>query len=129
MPKEIELFLKNKLVFREKFYKLMDLFLSKNDNRYEALFFKSIYYLQILCLFYSEEIHVFNKKSKSDEILIYLQKIMRVKDLFRSYYKTLEIFIYITFIIMIFAIIFFFIICSRTIIYSIYSYNKRIPFK
>ena len=126
MTKEIELFLKNKLVFREKFYKLMDLFLSKNDSRYEALFFKSIYYLQILCLFYSEEIHVFNKKSKSDEILIYLQKIMRVKDLFRSYYKALEIFIYITFIIMICAIIFFFIICSRTIIYSIYSYNKRI---
>ena len=126
MPKEIELFLKNKLVFREKFYKLMDLFLSKNDSRYEALFFKSIYYLQILCLFYSEEIHVFNKKSKSDEILIYLQKIMRVKDLFRSYYKALEIFVYITFIIMICAIIFFLIICSRTFIYSIYSYNKRI---
>ena len=62
MPKEIELFLKNKLDFREKFYKLMDLFLSKNDNIYEALFFKSVYYLQILCLFYSEEIHVFNKK-------------------------------------------------------------------
>ena len=126
MPKEIELFLKNKLDFREKFYKLMDLFLSKNDNIYEALFFKSVYYLQILCLFYSEEIHVFNKKSKSDEILIYIQKIIRVKDLFRSYYKELEIFIYILFILMICLIIFLFIICSRTIIYSIYSYNKRI---
>ena len=34
MPKEIELYVKEKLVFKERFYKLMDLFLSKNDNKY-----------------------------------------------------------------------------------------------
>ena len=126
MPKEIILFLKDNLEFKEKFYKLMDLFLSKNDNKYEALFFKCIYYLQIVSLFYSEEIHVFNHKSNSGRILIYIQEIVRVKDLFRSYYKALEIFIYITFTLMIGLIIFFFIICSRTFIFSIYSYNKRI---
>ena len=126
MPKEIELYLKEKLVFKERFYKLMDLFLSKNDNKYEALLFKAIYYLQILSLFYSQEIHVFQKSSKSGEILIYIQEIIRVKDLFRSYYNKLEIFIYIIFTIMICHIIFFFIICSRTFIFSIYSYNKRI---
>ena len=126
MPKEIELFVKDKLVFREKFYKLMDLFLSKNDNKYEALIFKSIYYIQILSLFYSEQIHVFSKKSKADEILIYIQQIVRMKDLFRNYYTALNIFIYVIFAIMIISIIFFLIICSRTFIYSIYSYNKRI---
>ena len=126
MPKEIELFVKDKLVFREKFYKLMDLFLSKNDNKYEALIFKSIYYIQILSLFYSEQIHVFSKKSKADEILIYIQQIVRMKDLFRNYYTALNIFIYVIFAIMISSIIFFLIICSRTFIYSIYSYNKRI---
>ena len=126
MPKEIELYVKEKLVFKERFYKLMDLFLSKNDNKYEALLFKAIYYLQILSLFYSEEIHVFKKSTKSGEILIYIQEIIRVKDLFRSYYYQLEIFIYIIFTIMICHIIFFFVICSRTFIFSIYSYNKRI---
>ena len=105
MPKEIELFVKDKLVFREKFYKLMDLFLSKNDNKYEALIFKSIYYIQILSLFYSEQIHIFSKKSKADEILIYIQQIVRMKDLFRNYYTALNIFIYV-----IFAITFCFII-------------------
>ena len=108
MPKEIELFVKDKLVFREKFYKLMDLFLSKNDNKYEALIFKSIYYIQILSLFYSEQIHIFSKKSKADEILIYIQQIVRMKDLFRNYYTALNIFIYVIFAIMISSIIFFF---------------------
>jgi hypothetical protein len=112
MPNESELYVKEKLVFKERFYKLMDLFLSKNDNKYEALLFKAIYYLQILSLFYSEEIHVFKKSTKSGEILIYIQEIIRVKDLFRSYYYQLEIFIYIIFTIMICHIIFFFVICS-----------------
>ena len=126
MPKEVVFFLKDKLDFKEKFHKLMDLFLSKNDNKYEALLFKSIYYLQIISLFYSEEIHIFSKKSKSGEILIYIQEIIRVKDLFRGYYQSLELFIYLIFALMIGLIIFFFIICSRTFIFSIYSYNKRI---
>ena len=126
MPKEIQLFLKDNLIFKEKFYKLMDLFLSTNDSKYEALFFKSVYYIQILSLFYSEQIHVFNKQFITDKMLIYLQQIIRVKDLFRGYYKSLEIFISIIFVLMVFTIIFFFIICLRTFIHSIYSYNKRI---
>ena len=126
MPKEIELFSKENLVFRDKFYKLMDLFLSTNNNKFEALFYKSIYYIQCLSLFYSEQIHVFTKKSKSDEILIYIQKIMRVKELFRSYYNYSEIFLYIIFVIMLLTIMFFFIICSRTSLNSNYAFNKSL---
>ena len=84
MPNEIELFSREKLNFKERFYKLMDLFLSKCNSKNEAIFYKSIYYIQLLSLFYSEQIHIFNKKSKSDEIFLYIQKIMRIKDLFRS---------------------------------------------
>ena len=120
MPNEIELFSKEKLNFQERFYKLMDLLLSKNTNKNEAMLFKSIYYIQLLSLFYSEQIHIFNKKSKSDEILIYIQKIIRIKDLFRGYYSSLEIFLYIIFVIMILTIISFIIICMRTIVNSIY---------
>jgi len=126
MPKEIELFTKEELVFKEKFYKLMDLFLTKNNNLHESIFLKSIYYMQILSLFYSEQIHIFDKKSKSDEILIVIEKIIRIKNLFRTYHNYLEILIYILFILMILEIIFFFIVCYRTFIYSIYSFNKKL---
>ena len=76
MPNEIELFSRENLTFKERFYKLMDLLLSKSNNRNEAMLYKSIYYIQLLSLFYSEQIHIFNKKSKSDEIFLYIQKIM-----------------------------------------------------
>ena len=126
MPNEIELFSREKLNFYERFYKLMDLLLSQSNNKNEALFYKSIYYIQLLSLFYSEQIHIFNKRSKSDEIFIYIQKIIRIKDLFRSHHTFLEIFLYIIFCIMILAIIFFVIICMRTFNNSIYSFNKKI---
>ena len=126
MPKEIELFSKEELLFKEKFYKLMDLFLTKNNNLHESIFLKSIYYMQILSLFYSEQIHIFDKKSKSDEILIVIEKIIRVKDLFRTFHNYLEILIYILFTIMLLEIIFFIIVCFRTFIHSIYSFNKKL---
>ena len=126
MPNEIELFSRENLTFKERFYKLMDLLLSKSNNRNEAMLYKSIYYIQLLSLFYSEQIHIFNKKSKSDEIFLYIQKIMRIKDLFRSYHTSFEIFLYIIFFIMILTIIFFIAICMRTFVNSIYSFNKKI---
>ena len=126
MPKEIELFSKEELVFKERFYKLMDLFLTKNVNLHESIFLKSIYYLQILSLFYSEQIHFFDKKSKSDDILIIIPKITRIKNLFRSYHDYLKLLVYILFILMLFEIIFFFIICCRTFTHSIYSFNKKL---
>jgi len=126
MPNEIELFSREKLNFKERFYKLMDLLLSKNTNKSEAMLYKSLYYIQLLSLFYSEQIHIFNKKSKSDEIFLYIQKIIRIKDLFRSYYSSLEIFLYIIFVLMILTIIFFIIICKRTFVNSIYSFNKKV---
>ena len=55
MPKEIILFNQDSYSFKEKFYILIDLFIS-------------IYYLQILCGFFSGQIGVFNKKSTSDNI-------------------------------------------------------------
>ena len=56
MPNEIELFSRENLTFKERFYKLMDLLLSKSNNRNEAMLYKSIYYIQLLSLFYSEVI-------------------------------------------------------------------------
>ena len=124
MTKEIKLFSKDKLKFSEKFYKLMDILISKDKNIHEAIFLKTIYYLQFISLFFSEQIQFLDKNSKVDIILIYIQKLIRIKELFRNYYHSFKIFVYIIFFIMIFGIIFLLIICGRTNLNSIYSFNK-----
>ena len=109
MPKEIQLFLKDELTFEEKFYKLMDLLISNQVNfKFEAIIFMSIYYLQILSLFYSEQVQVFDpKKSKSDLCLYYIEKIFRVKNLLRNNYTGLKNMIYCLLILIIIFIIYF----------------------
>ena len=53
MTKEIELFLKDDLTYKEKFFKYMDILISNRpDTRFEAFFFMIINYIQILSLFY-----------------------------------------------------------------------------
>ena len=126
MPKELKLFSKDDLLFNEKFYKLMDLLISNQPySKFESLFFLTINYLQILSSFYSEQISIFNpNKSKSDSILNTIEKILRIKDLFRNNNKELEKMEYGLFIVMILAIIYFLFICLNTSNTSIYSFNK-----
>ena len=127
MPKELQLFLKDELTFREKFYKLMDLLISNQGNfKFEAIIFMSIYYLQILSLFYSEQVQVFDpKNSKSDLFLSYLEKIIRIKNLLRNNYKGLNILIYVLLILIIIFILYFLISVININIQSIYSNNKK----
>ena len=69
MSKEIILFNQDSYSFKEKFYILIDLLITnQSSSRMEYIIFISIYYLQILCGFFSEQIGVFNKKSTSDNI-------------------------------------------------------------
>ena len=127
MPKELDLFLKDNLSFKEKFYKLMNILISNQpDSPFETLFFMILNYLQILSSFYSEQIKVFNpKNSKSDLFLYNIEKIIRVKDIFRNNYRGLERLEYVLLIILFIGIIYFLIVCSKININSIYSYNKN----
>ena len=127
MPKELQLFLKDELTFREKFYKLMDLLISNQGNfKFETFIFISLYYLQLLSLFYSEQVQVFDpKKSKSDLFLNYIEKIVRIKDLLRNNYKGLKILIYCLLILIILFILYFLFSVINITIQSIYSNNKK----
>ena len=128
MPKELQLFSKDELTFKEKFYNLMDLLISNQQNfKYEAIFFMGIYYLQILSIFYAEQIEIFKpNKNKSDLILNYIEIIIRMKDIFRNNYNSLKRLLYCLFIFTILFILHFLLLTTKTNVNSIYSYHKKI---
>jgi len=71
-----------------------------------------INYVQILSLFYSKQIEIFNSKNnKSDLIFITIKKVIRVKDLFKDNYRGFEIFEYCLFIVVILETFHFILIC------------------
>ena len=128
MSKKIHLFLEDEFCFQKKFYILMDLLiLNQSDSIFESFLFLSIFYLQIISSFFSEQLGVFNpKNAKSDEILNYIQKIIRFKDLFKNNYDNFQILEITLFIIIIIMIIHFLISVITITRGSFYSYNKRI---
>ena len=128
MPKELRLFLKEELTFKEKFYKFMDILISNQpDSRFESLFLMIVNYLQLLSSFYSEQMQIFNpQNSISDFILNDIEKLLRIKDLLRNNNRVLVRLIIILLIILIIGIIHFFISCVRINNNSIYSFNKKV---
>jgi hypothetical protein len=68
-----------------------------------------IYYLQILTGFFSEQIKIFNiEKNRTDKILNYFEKILRLKDLFKDNYEGYKIcIIFVFLIILAFTSLFF----------------------
>ena len=128
MTRELHLFIKENLTLKEKFYKLMDILISnQSDSRFEALLFMIINYLQILSIFYAEQVKVFNPiDSKSDSILYIIEKIVRLKDFFKRNYRYLEICEYFLFVLALLEITFFLVICLKSSHNSIYSFNKRL---
>ena len=127
MAKEIHLFLKDNLTIKEKFYKLMNILISNQpQTRFETFFFHIINYIQILSAFYSDQVKVFNpKKSKSDLCLATIEKIFRMKNIFRKNHINLELLLIFLFILFIIGIIYFLIVLCKSNITSIYSFNKR----
>ena len=128
MNGDIILYTTNEITFKEKFYYLMNLLISKQaDTRLEAIFYIIIFYLQILSSFFSENLGVFSgKNGKSDLILIFIKKIIRVKDLFSNYYHYYSVVKIIFYIIIPICIIHFIVSCYYTTRTSFYSYNNMI---
>ena len=126
MSKEIILFNQDSYSFKEKFYILIDLLITnQSSSRMECIIFISIYYLQILCGFFSEQIGVFNKKSTSDKILYCLHKVLRL-DVLSNNFLEFKIMMYFLLILIILFIIYFLIVCSNIKRKSFYSYNEII---
>ena len=125
MSKNILLYVKEELTFKDKFYTLMDLLISKQaESLGESIFLMIFFYLQILSSFFSDQIGIFNSKNgKSDIILNYIEKIIRLKGLFRNYYSFFLIIRLILFILIILIIIHFLLSCLFMRKTSYYSYN------
>ena len=128
MNGDIILYTSNELTFKQKFYFLMNILITKQAvTRIEAIFYIIIFYLQILSSFFSENLGIFSQKNgKSDLILIYIKKIIRVKDLFTNYYDYYSVIKIIFYIIIPICIIHFIISCYYTSRNSFYSYNNMI---
>ena len=124
----MKLFLKDELTFKEKFYYLMDILISNQQIfKIEAIFFVGVNYLQILSMFFAEQIKIFDpKNNKLDLLLNNIERIFRLKDLFRNNYSSLNILLYSLLIFTLIFIIYFLIICAKTNVKSIYCYHKKI---
>ena len=125
MSKELILFQEEKISNKEKFYILMDLLVSnQGESSLEFFIFYGIFYLQIISSFFSDYVGILNvNDSFSDKVLFYIQKIIRIKDIFRNDYETFkitEMTLFIIFIILIFHFIGSCYFISRN---SFYSYN------
>ncbi len=66
---------------KKKFIIMFDI-LTSNMNLENLLniIFLSIYYLQILSAFYSKHLNVFDENDTSDNILIIINKLLRIRD-------------------------------------------------
>ena len=128
MAKDIILFNKDELTYKHKFYRLMDLLITKQGEFLgEAYLLLAIFYIQILSSFFSEQIGVFTSSNgKSDQVLNYIEKIIRLKGLFENYYYSLRIITLVLFIVELIIIAHFLLsilLLSKT---YFYSYNNMI---
>ena len=109
MAKQISLYITEELPLSMKFYVLMDLLISNQvESRIEIFVFLGIFYLQILSVFFSDHIGILDpKNSYSDKILNYIEKIVRIKELFTSNYDGARILQLILFVLILLLLIHF----------------------
>ena len=128
MAKQISLYITEELPLSMKFYVLMDLLISNQvESRIEIFVFLGIFYLQILSVFFSDHIGILDpKNSYSDKILNYIEKIVRIKELFTSNYDGARILQLILFVLILLLLIHFFISVLHIKRASFYSFNETL---
>ena len=126
MVKEMTLYITEELPLEMKFYTMMDLLITNQvESRVESFIFLGIFYLQIISSFFAEQIQVFDvENSKSDRILNYIERIVRLKDLFKDNYTGFKIFLLILFVVVLLLIIHFFLSILKVKRSSFYSFNE-----
>ena len=126
MVKAMTLYIREELPLEMKFYTMMDLLITNQvESRIESFIFMGIFYLQILSSFWAQQIQVFDpENSISDRILNYIERIVRLKDLFLDNYTGYKILLLIMFIATLFLILHFFLSIISIKRTSFYSFNK-----
>ena len=79
---KIKFYNENEQISSKKKFIIMFDILTSNMNLENLLniIFLSIYYLQILSAFYSKHLNVFDENDTSDNILIIINKLLRIRD-------------------------------------------------
>lgn len=121
--KNLQLFDKKILTFKEKFYILMHLLVSnQGTSRLECAIFLGLFYLQVIAGFFSSQIGILSPKTSGfDELLNYIEKVVRVKGLLKTDISSIQAFIILMLIISVFVIIFFILLVLLTTKKSFYS--------
>ena len=84
--------------FFNKFISFFDLLAGNiNEGEFECICLFGIYYLQILSAFFSKHLNILKEEHKSDNILILINKILRLKDYMITNKKHFELIIYLLF--------------------------------
>ena len=122
------LYLTEELPLSMKFYVLMDLLISNQvESRVEIFVFQGLFYLQILSVFFSDHIGILDpKNSYSDKILNYIEKIVRIKDIFTNDYNGARILLIFLFVLILLILIHFFISVLHIKRSSFYSFNETL---
>ena len=125
LNRELSLFHEEEISNKQKFYFLMDLLVSNQENSAtEFYIFYGIFYLQIISSFFSNNLGIINiNNSFTDNILFHLQKISRIKDLFIDDYSSFKLILIILFCIFLLLIAHFVISCLLISRKSSYNYN------
>jgi len=125
MVREMTLYITEELPLEMKFYTMMDLLITNQvESRIESFVFLGIFYLQVISSFFAEQIQVFDiENSTSDRILNYIERIVRLKDLFKDF-TGFKIFFIILFVIVLLLILHFFLSILKVKRSSFYSFNE-----
>ena len=128
MSKKLKLFEDDEFTFKDKFFTLMDLLVTNQTSSIvQSYLLLLIFYLQIISLFFSKRLEIFNPSgTKSDYILNIIEKIIRVKDLFKYNKPDFQILDIIIFILLLILTIHFIINCAFLKKDCYYSTQKSI---
>lgn len=128
MSKEINLFVRDKLSFKDRFYLLMNILISNQTNsRLDSILFLGIFFFQIICGFFAEQVGVFDiKNSQSDKILNYAFQILRMKELFVGSYSTYKYTMYVLLGVVVLFSLYFLYVISKTSKLSFYTTSEAL---
>ena len=114
MSESIILYQKEKIPFKEKFYRLMNLITSNRSlTRFESYSFILFFFLQIISSFFANQIGVLNTNQTCDMILNYIYQIIHLKDFLYKYPQIYKLFVFIIAIyLIIFTILFYYCVNS-----------------
>ena len=121
--KHFQLFEGTSLCFKNKFFILMDLLVTNQGTSHlECAIFLGIFHLQIIVGFFSNQVKLLSPSTSSfDNLLQYMEKILRLKNLFNNDYDSLQITIIISFVLLSLSVIYFLLLIHITSKKSFYS--------